>query len=261
MTKTAVQQAAAYASKREASRARRAETERLKRERLEEGTKEFKRLAEIHVEKAREQQAPKQQRVGVEGVTARSLKADEQAERKPTPIILREALVDADTRRGGYRRADPLTRMHGKAPGMVTRVHLAAARKFSEDYEVGDLGASMSGGVTEHVDGGGSTPEVSERRLDAIARYRAACDAIGPSMRTAVQLVVLHRRSMADIASLLAMPETRASGWLLAGLDRLADFYFPDRATRIASVDRVLMVDEAVTDVPQERLGRRKKAA
>lgn len=269
MTQTAIEAAFTAATQRDAARAGDAERNAAreakrvarrdaaaqKRIRAEGAMVEFARLAEIRTEEIAEHQAPRHQRVAVAGVTARSLKADRLAKRNPTPIILRDALADPDAKRGGYRRADPLMRMHKADPHMVTRLHLAAARKFSEDYEVGECGASMSGGVKEFVDGGGVV-DVSEHQMAAIGRYRDACDALGATLRTSVQLAALHGWSVSRIAPLMGMTQERASGWLLGGLDRLADHYFPNRATRVDAVERVLMVDADVTDVPQDRLGR-----
>lgn len=265
--KTAVETASAYVSKREAARARRDETTRLKRERTEELRRKADARNAEQRERVAEAQAPQIQRQAITGETARSRMASRQAQMEnppraiPSEIVLREPFAEPDVKRGGYRRADPLVRMHAKAPSMVTRAHIAAARKFSEDYEIGDLGASLGGGSMEYVDGGGATGDVSEQRLDAMARYRDACDAVGPSMRTALQLLILHRRPLVDIAELLGMGEQRASGWVCAGLDRLADFYFPDRATRLMEVERTLVVDPAITDLPQDRLGRFARAA
>ena len=271
--KTAVETASAYVSKREAARARRDETTRLKRERTEELRRKADARNAEQRERLAEAQAPQIQRQAI--VTAPvfdppSIEFLGRGNgRKVTPgkvkieggIVLREPFAEPDAKRGGYRRADPIARMHAKAPSMVTRAHIAAARKFSEDYEIGDLGASLGGGSMEYVDGGGATGDVSEQRLDAMARYRDACDAVGPSMRTALQLLILHRWSLVDIAELLGMGEQRASGWVCAGLDRLADFYFPDRSTRLMEVERTLVVDPAITDLPQDRLGRFARAA
>lgn len=244
---TAKQLAADYVSKREGARERKRAEVALKKERAIIAQAEFDRLAGIEAEKQAEDQAPRHQRVPLAITTGGQI------------IVIRESLVDHDQKRGGYRRADPLMRMHKADPRLITRVHLGAARKFSEDYEVGMEGGCSPGGLRVAVDGN-EAPDVAEIRFAAMARYRAACDAIGPTLRTAVQLSVLHKVSLAAMAPRLGMTPERASGWLLGGLDRLADHYWPDRAGRMEEAERVLMVDARVVDVPQDRLGRRRVA-
>lgn len=263
----AKQLATDYVNKREIARQRRRDEVALKKERAVIALTEFNRLAAIKAEEQAEEQTPRQQRGEVVGLTATIIKAarDEARKRgeKPptviTPILLRGPIADHDPKRGGYRRADPLMRMHKADPRQVTRVHLGAARKFSEDYEVGIEGGCSPGGLRVAVDGN-EAPDIAEIRFAAMDRYRAACDAIGPTLRTAVQLSVLHKVSLAAMAPRLGMTQERASGWLLGGLDRLADHYWPDRAGRMEEVERALMVDMRVVDIPQERLGRRRVA-
>jgi hypothetical protein len=57
------------------------------------------------------------------------------------------------------------------------------------------------------------------------------------------------------MVGLFGLVEDRLSGWVLAGLDRLCDHYWPNRVTRSDAAD-VLMLDPTITDIPQERLGR-----
>lgn len=263
----AKQLATDYVTKREIARERKRAEVALKKERAAIAQTEFDRLKAIQDERNAEDRTPRQQRGEVMGLMATIIKAarDEAKRRNEpppaviTPILLREPLADLDTKTGGYRRADPLMRMHKADPRLVTRLHLGAARKFSEDYEVGMEGGCSPGGLRVAVDGN-EAPDVAEMRFDAMARYRAACDAVGPTLRTAVQLSVLHKVSLRAMAPRLGMSEERASGWLLAGLDRLADHYWPDRAGRMEEVERVMIVDARVVDVPQERLGRRRVA-
>jgi hypothetical protein len=270
--KTAVETASAYVSKREAARARRDETTRLKRERTEELRRKAAARNAEQRERVAEAQAPQIQRQAIVTATVFEPPSIEFLGRgngrKVTPgkvkieggIVLREPFAEPDVKRGGYRRANPLVRMHRADPKMVTRTHLAAARKFSEDYEKGELGASMAGGMSTHLDGG-DAPGPLDHQFAAMKRYREACDAMGPTLRSAVQLAVLHKWPVSRIAPAMGMSDERASGWLLGGLDRLADHYWPNRATRADMVERALLVDAAITDVPQDRLGRRARAA
>ena len=158
-----------------------------------------------------------------------------------------------DAKRGGFVRADPLRRMHEQNAALVTRAHLAAANRYSLDYEVGILGASASGGVREWVDGG-SGAGITDRQLNAADAYRAASDALG-SLRQPVQWAALHRWPLTDIAAGLGISTQRASGYLLAALDLLVAHYHPERPQRPVGAN-LGMVDPDVTDIPQERLGR-----
>jgi hypothetical protein len=220
-------------AQREVARIRRKRDADRKRERDAVAKAEYERFAAIRASEIAEDQAPQQQRLN--GVAV------------------------PDRKRGGFRRADPLLMMHGKDPLMITTAHLSAARKFSQDYEVGELGASAGERSYEFVDGA-SAALVSELQLSAIRRYRAACDAMGP-LRTAVQLCVLYRATLAAIAVRIGMAEKRASGYLVAGLDVLADHYGIDRAPRGPVEPAELLVDVKVQDIPQDRLGRKKVAA
>lgn len=227
-------------AQREAARIRRKRDADRKRERAAVAKAEYERLAEIRAAEIAEDQAPQQQRLN--GVAV------------------------PDRKRGGFRRADPLLMMHGKDPSMITTAHLSAARKFSRDFEVGVCGASAGERSYEFVDGA-AVGIVSELQMSAIRRYRAACDAMGP-LRTAVQLCVLHRATLAAIAVRIGMVsdegnpnEKRASGYLVAGLDVLTDHYGIDRAPRGPVEPGELLVDAKVRDIPQDRLGRNKVAA
>jgi hypothetical protein len=162
-----------------------------------------------------------------------------------------------DLKRGGYRRADPLLRMFQNGRGRtVTRTHLIAARRFSEDYEVGVEGACCRAGDTVIVDGGGGGLDISDTRLDALARYRGACDAMGPSLRGVAQAMALHRWSLVRMATVCVVSEDQASVLVVAALDRLSDWYWPERVSRAELIDRALIVDLSVVDIGQDRLGR-----
>lgn len=157
-----------------------------------------------------------------------------------------------DAKRGGYRRASLLGTM--AAHGVVTGAHLRAAARFSTAYEVGIIGASPVQMAVEWVDGA-SGDGITDRQLAEAAVYVAACDALGASLRSPVQWAALHRWSLAEIAYGLGVSEARASGYLVAGLDRLADHFWPGRPPRETRPQPV-QVDPAVVDVAQNRLGR-----
>src|ERR1700677_3140597 len=75
----------------------------------------------IRLEGIAEDQAPAAQRQTVIGLRAGIT----------DPIILREPTAVRHPTTGGYRRANPLMRMHRAAPNRFQRFHLAAAERFS----------------------------------------------------------------------------------------------------------------------------------
>jgi hypothetical protein len=208
---------------------------------------EIAAISAIRAEADAEEQAPRQQRIGASyPLWNRATKVWDQVVIPP--------LAEHDTKRGGFRRPDSLMRLALSKSGLINGWHLRAGTRFREDYEIGIEGISLSPGIPERVDGS-STGAASDSRLDAISRYRAACDAMGPSLRSAVQLLVIWNRPVSAIAKICGLSQDRTSGYLAAGLDRLADHYFPDQTKRLLS-DQELVVDPEVTDLPQERLGR-----
>ncbi len=207
--------------------------------------------ARLRRQAERDRVRSRQAAIAAEAARQAEAHAEEQA-----PLAQRQnGTAIPDLRRGGYRRADPLQAM--RSHGVVSATHLRAADRFSADYEVGILGASPVQLTTEWVDGGGGQG-LTDRQLAAADSYRAACDALGASLRTVVQWVALHRWTIKSVATALRVPEQRASGYLVAGLDRLADHYQPRRSLRLDAVPAALPVvaDPEVTDIPPERLGR-----
>jgi hypothetical protein len=199
---------------RQAAKIRKRAAADAKRERAAIAKAEFERLAAIRAEQIAEEQAPQAQRLAIvtqDGVT------------------VRPPLAEPDVKRGGYRRADPLHRMHVHSPQMVTRAHLAAAKRFSTDYEIAH--GALCGGHREAVDGGGSCGE-EDIQFAAMERYRGACEALGASLRSVVELSVLHKRPLAHLMLQFGMSQERAAGWLIGGLDRLADHYWPEQPAR-----------------------------
>lgn len=174
-------------------------------------------------------------------------------------VVIREALAVPDVKRGGYRRSDPLRNLVSKGVGGIVAIHLAAATRFSCDYEVGVCGAGGGGGDLERVDGAGAVG-ASERSLMAISRYRAACDAMVPAHRTVTQWVSLHRWPITECMKVAGVGYEKAMDYLLGGLDCLVDFYGLSRPAEAARVIADI-VDPQVSDVPQERLGRARKIA
>ncbi len=168
-------------------------------------------------------------------------------------VVVREPLAERDENRGGYRRASTLRRMHNGNPRLVTQKHLDAADRLGADYEVGHFGVRQGGGSMDRVDGA-TRADVPQRQLDALGAYRAACDAMGPSLRTVMQWVAVHGWARDRVARVLGITAEAASGYLVAGLDTLVEHYWPSVTPRVAAVAGT--VDADVVDLPQERLGR-----
>lgn len=76
----------------------------------------------------------------------------------------------------------------------------------------------------------GQTPgwmmaEVSELRLGALKEYREAVKALGPYMAQAVVPVTLYDLTLKELAKSLRMREDVAKGYLIGGMDALANHY------------------------------------
>jgi len=119
----------------------------------------------------------------------------------------------------GYRRSDPLITLHRRSPREVTQQHLQAAERLRDDYEIGE-GINLGKGS-----GGESGP--LDVQIDARTRYRAAVQAVGPRLCTVLLPVVLSAWTVKQWAEDRGMSETKATGYLIAALDRLQDHYNP----------------------------------
>jgi len=119
----------------------------------------------------------------------------------------------------GYRRSDPLITLHRRSPREVTQQHLQAAERLRDDYEISE-GVNLGKGS-----GGEAGP--MDVQIDARTRYRAAVAAVGPSLCAILLPVVLSAWTVKQWAEDRGMSETKASGYLIAALDRLQDHYNP----------------------------------
>ncbi len=154
----------------------------------------------------------------------------------------------------GWRVIDPLQRLHDKNPAEITSEHLTAANRLRDDYETAQGAAGIgSGGGSGKGDG-----DKTQGMLDAAARYRDAIQAVGTRLCAVMLPVVLSGWTVADL--IRHTPDAnphRMQGRLCAALDRLAEHYAPP-ARASASILPFLM-DPAIADVPQNRLGRVEK--
>lgn len=234
-------------AKKNARKAERTAKQKAMRERFEEEVA-------LRTEQIHEEMAPAAQR---SAVTQRTI------DRETGEIIereLRAALADYDEKRGGYRRATTLWKMHCMDDRKITSDHLRAAKRFCMDYERGVTGAQPSSTVDGVFIDKPNTVDPSRGQMDALKRYRQACDVMGP-LRIPVEYVAIWDWSITKVAQAMRRSQKEATGYLSAGLDLLLWHYWPDKApTRImpvvVAVPMPLVVDVRVTDIPQERLGR-----
>jgi hypothetical protein len=134
----------------------------------------------------------------------------------------------------GVRVVDALSQMH-KRSGLVSKRHLKAARAWAADYEFGPAGARPGAerGMTGSAPSGfGPAQYPEEARVQRVSRYNAACATLGETGTLILHHVVLgipdpNRRDVASLARRLHWRQEIVQGYLLAALDRLADFYVP----------------------------------
>ena len=131
----------------------------------------------------------------------------------------------------GYHATDCLIALNNKGKGDVTILHIIAAGKFRDAYELGEMGARPGYERPEirSSSSGGMMPP--ETQLDALADLRAARDALGSSLCAIVDYIVLGIGADPGKANLKYWSEKRAErpeiskGRLLAALDRLTEHY------------------------------------
>lgn len=121
----------------------------------------------------------------------------------------------------GFRALSSIYRMF--ASGAVTLEMLAASNRFLRDYEVGVEGVRLCERV--RVDGGSGPDGYGATQLDALRHWREALQALGPSAASIVVPVVLQNWTVADWARVKGVGAHQAMGRLLAGLDRLKEWY------------------------------------
>jgi hypothetical protein len=164
-------------------------------------------------------------------------------------VLLRPALVekhrwpdpdDANPRRAarmitGFRKVESLARLLPIREGGEARsvdvdgaaaINLrrrAAAVRLIADYEL-SLGARIGlPQLMARIDG--MTPGAEDIQFKAAARYREAVQALGPILCAFVLPVVLCNWTVTDLAEERGLGRETVHARLMAGLDRLVDFY------------------------------------
>lgn len=201
-----------------------------------------------------------------EYIRLKTIRDEEIAEDQAPAAQRANGHAEPDTKRGGYRRANPLYAMNRRGKGRtVTHDHLKAAERLRTDYETGIMGAaSPRSGLTGGQ--GGQAGDEEFVWLAAAERYRNAVAAISHSLRGVVEAIVIAGQAVPWIARAIGQSDETAVGLIVAGLDSLADHYWPQRDTRAKLMERALAelkplgFDFAVSAIgeviPQERIGR-----
>lgn len=151
--------------------------------------------------------------------------------------VLRGPLVEADEWRDpeddnpraraprmirGFARVDVLRNLHLRR-GLVTLAHLADARRFADDYEIG-MGARPG---YERPEAGTGVPAfgLGQTQLDALDRFHAACVAVGVRGCTILVPVAVANADLGTVARARGVSTDVAHGLLVAALDRLGEHY------------------------------------
>ena len=143
----------------------------------------------------------------------------------------REALVEHDTwtepananrRVSGYRRVDTLLTLF-KRGEFFQKQHLIIADRYRKDFEL-SIGAKPGFEKVQAGTGFNSTTP-SQVQLNASRRIRLAQSAIGPSLLPIVHEIVILNHTVTAWAEKRHMNTQMALGRLIAGLDRLGDYY------------------------------------
>lgn len=148
----------------------------------------------------------------------------------------------------GWRAVNPLLRLHATNPKDFTAHHVRAAARLQDDYEIAEGAVGIGNGL-----GSGGGDPVSAR-LDAVRRFRLARDAVGRAGCEVLLPVVLNNLTLADLAKRRNENPHRVAGRLSSALDRLAEHYWPP--AEAPGRKPAALVDPAVTDIGQDRLGR-----
>ena len=142
----------------------------------------------------------------------------------------------------GARAADPLQAMAQRGT-LITERHLKAARKLTDDYERGVLGARPSaatGGQTKAGFSAAQYPE--EARLACLTNVRHAQAAVGATGWLILSHVVLGipdpaNRTVRAYAARHGMHEQAAAGLLFGAIERLAEYYSPTPRSEIVEAN------------------------
>jgi hypothetical protein len=151
----------------------------------------------------------------------------------------------------GYRAIDPLSRLPCAAE------HHKAARRLRDDWERGS--GARGARSSEYVDGSSRDRDSMSGQIEARRRYEAAVRDIGLRVSAYVLPVVLCGWTAADLVERHGGNAMAMQGRIMAGLDRLAEHYFGAAGVAAFEPETALMVDAAVVDLPQDRLGRAKR--
>ena len=108
----------------------------------------------------------------------------------------------------GHRRIDTLIRLH--LGGTVTKEHVAAGFRFRDDHELSD--GARPGSERTEIRGSSGAGGPDDVQLAAIARFRAAVEAVGKGPSTMVAHVVLLTRSLTAWAEARACSVSLAPG-------------------------------------------------
>lgn len=194
--------------------------------------------------------------------------ADEAEAEDRAPAAQRtNGVAEPDTRRGGFRRPNPLYAMNRRGKGRtITHDHLKAAQCLRNDYELGILRSSSPKSGLGSDGGGGEAQDEEFVWLAAAERYRNALAAMPMSLRGLVEAIVIVGQSVPWIARAIGQSEETTVGLTVAAMDGLADHFWPERDTRAKEIERALArlqplgFDFAISAIgeviPQERIGR-----
>ena len=123
------------------------------------------------------------------------------------------------------RRVKPVVEMLS-ARGTIDGRQLAAAEAYREDYEVGVLGArtveDMPVGVQTSK---GDRDALTQRQIEAGARYQRVCRGIGLMAGAVVTDVVLLNLSLEHAGRKQGVDKKTVAGRLQVALDQVASFY------------------------------------
>jgi hypothetical protein len=128
----------------------------------------------------------------------------------------------------GWRRVWTIASLHASCPREITAAHVRAADRLLSDYERAYVGAHGAG-TMDYIDGG-TNSGVPDSSLEAMARYRAACGAVGTYSAMVLNHVVLGNWTITRLAASLDIHRDRAHGRLHSALERLREHYWPKDA-------------------------------
>jgi hypothetical protein len=194
-------------------------------------------------------------------------------------VVLREALVepaawkDPDDTAGhikrdgarlvhGFQAAWQITKLQRTSPRDITEQHVAAAHRFLNDW---DLSNGAAASCLREATGG--SDGVGAAALNACTAVRLAREAVGATAAELMIAVVVHNRAIGAYATARRDNPSRVLGRFAAAMDRLVEHYdtvgeIGARRGRNAGrpshvgLSRSPIMDGAVVDIPQNRLGR-----